>query len=297
MIVPLGVAVATNPSFGELLDRAKNRMALVAAGQENLKYLVSEEYIYGTQLEVCEGNFQLRAEIPVKQQADFFGHGQARTNPRAMLQRQDQLEQQAIDETVAEVQNSSRLLDRVAQAMERSGNLGPEIAAIEKLEGVDTRPARRFIYAKQEGFTVEIEDDQIPFRSHVVRAAVAGVDPIDLVMTLVTSKSESIVVRGLVHETHGTGSLKGLQSGGVHEFRFVGLEGWQKILLEAARSLRLPVRLRAAETLSTCTLEFRPADVVQVQNWQQLLRLAVSRLLEHSSKPDEGNTTPLMDAA
>lgn len=300
MKIPLGIAVDATPTFGELFDRAVQRGELMAAGQELLKCLTDEAFIRGSRLEISEGRFQLSAKIPANPQADFIGH--ARNNPGVIanpLLRQDDVEQQAIDETVAGIENGARTLERVAEAMATlpSASLAAEVKKMEKTEGIDTKPARSFIYLKQDGFAVEVEDETIQFRAHAVRTAVADPESVELVMTRVQSRSESTVVRGLVHAAKGDGKYVGLQAGGTHEFRFVRLEGWQKVVLEAACWLELPVRLVASETVSTCTLEYKPADVHQVHNWPQLLADTLLALQRIRDAANDGRPCELRDAA
>jgi len=235
--------------------------------------------------------------VPVKPQADFFGHAGVRNGLAASLRRQDDGEQQAVDETVAAVQSSSRLLDRVAVAMATSPNLAAELLKIEEDERVDTHPARRFIYRKQEDFIVEVEDEEIPFNAHVVRVAVVDHDPVNVVMTPVESRSESTVVRGLINVTQGKGGSDVIQLGGIHEFRFIGLEGWKKAVLEAARWLKLPICLVAVETVSTCTLLHRPSDVLQVHNWHDLLANTLVALLSIRDAQSGGRVQELRDVA
>ena len=127
---------------------------------------------------------------------------------------------------------------------------------------------------------VDVEEQTIPFQSHVVRTAVANAESVEVLMTRVQSRAESTVVRGLVREVKGDGSNVGVQSGGAHEFRFVRLEGWQKVALEAACWLELPIRLVAVETVSTCTLAYRPLDVHQVHNWLEIFENTFMALQE-----------------
>ena len=298
MKIPLGISVESKPTFGDLFDRAKRRVSLMAAGQESLEYIVNEVFILGARIEIKDGKFELDAKIQIKPQIDFFGHQAGGGRGRASdLSRQDDDEQKAVDETAAAVGNSARLLDRVAEAMGTSTNLAVELRNMERKEGVDTQPARRFIYLKQEEFVVDVEDEHILFKSHVVRTAVADVEPVSVVMTLVESRSDSVVARGLINVTQGGSTSAGVRSGGTHEFRFVHLEGWQKTVLEAARWLKLPIRLKAVETISTCSLEQRPVDVHQVHNWLELLEntyIELGRILNDSNA---GRVEELRDAA
>ncbi len=275
--IPLGLSVESRPMIGDLFDRARSQASLIAAGQKELDYLVDEVYLRKGRLDVKNGRFELLAKIAVKAQPDFFGH-KLRAGRAASLLRHDEEEQQVVDEALAAVQNSSRLLDRVAVAMTTSVNLAEELKKIESKEAVNTHPARRFIYLKQEEFIVEVEEEKVLFKAHAVRTAVSHPDAVKVTMTPVESRSSSTVVRGLIHVAEGGDSCDGIQSGGLHEFRFVGLEDWQKAILEVSRGLKFPVKLIAVETVSTCSLMRRPADVHQVLNWPDLLEKTVKAL-------------------
>lgn len=298
MKIPLGIAVDSMPTFGDLFDRAKRQVALVAAGQESLAYIKNEGFILGARLDVKDGNFELKAPIPVKPQADFFEHRVEGRRGRGFgLNRQDDDEQKAVDEAINAVVNSSRILDRVAAAINTSANLSAELKCLEKKEGVDTKPARRFIYHKQAEFIVAVEDENIPFKSHVVRAAVADPSIFNVDMTIVESRSESLVVRGLINVIHGDVGSASVRAGGIHEFRFVRLESWQKALLEAARWFNLPISLMAVKSVSTCTLNNLPAEVHQVQNWAELLDGTLAALQRIQNTSNNGCVEDLRDAA
>lgn len=300
MKIPLGIAVEATPTFGELFDRAVQCAGVMAAGQEKLKCLTDEAFIRGSRLEIEEGRFQLNAAIPTNPQVDFIGHEPVNRGGRANpMLRQDDNEQQANDEVVALLQNSARVLDRVADAMAMLplATLSTELKRLEKKEGVDTRPARSFICRRQSGFIVEVEDEAIHFRARAVRTAVAGTESIEVVMTLVQSRSESTVLKGLVHEAKGNGKSESLQAGGKPGFRFVRLAGWQKVLLEAACWLKLPIHLEAVEAVSTCTLEHNPADVYQVHNWLELLEGTLEALRRIRDAANDGRPEDLREAA
>lgn len=300
MKIPLGISVAVGPTIGELLDRAVERGELMAAGQGLLKYLSDESFFRGARLEINDGRFQLDATLPANPQPDVIGHARGnrvgRANP---LLRQDDIEQQASDEAVAGLENSARVLDLVAEALAMLplATLHNELKMLERREGVDTRPARSFIYHKHEGFMVEVEDEVIPFFANEVRTAVAADESVEIVMTRVQSRAQSTVFKGLVHEAQGDGKYEGLQSGGKHEFRFVGLSGWQKVLLEAACWLKLPICLEAVETLSTCTLEHTPSDVHQVHNWFELLEGTLEALRKVRDAANDGQPEERREAA
>jgi hypothetical protein len=60
------------------------------------------------------------------------------------------------------------------------------------------------------------------------------------------------------------------------------LQPHHHVLLAAARELEIPIKLTASIEMSTCTLKYRPHDVGDVENWQEIL-LATLDLL-HSAK-------------
>lgn len=296
--IQLGISVDSMPTFGDLLDRAKRQVSLVAAGQESLSFVKNESFILGTRLDVKDGNFELNASIPVKTQTDFFGHkADGRRGRGPGLCRQDDEEQMAVDEAVAAVENSSRILDRVAKAMSTSANLSAELMNIEKKEGVDTQPARSFIYRKQAEFMVALEDEKIPFKSHAVRAAVADPGSFNVDISIVESRSDSVLVRGYINALHGDVGSSNVRAGGIHEFRFVRLEGWQKAVLEAARWLNLPIHVVAVRAISTCTLNNLPAEVHQVHNWAELLGSTLVALLSIQNATNSGCVEDQRDAA
>lgn len=299
MKVPLGLSVASEPTFGELMDRAEKRIRLIASGKKELDFAVEKAFITGTRLKVIDGKYEINAQIPVKAQTDFVGHGGDDNFHAEGLRRSDEDEQQAIDEVVSVAQSSSQLLDRVADAMAKSPDLLKELRLIEIKEHVDTRPARSHIYYGQEEFTLDVDNELITFQAHnAVRSAIADDNPVNVVMTVVGSRSESIVLRGFVKITQSSVKSSGLQAGGaVHHFRFIRLEGWQKTLLEAACWLQLPICLVATETVSTYTLQQMPADVLEVQNWDDLLEWTLSAIWRIREAKNEASLQDRRDAA
>ena len=175
-----------------------------------------------------------------------------------------------------------------------AGELRGRIALIELAEGVDTRPFRTFIYAKQESL-LSFDDVQIPIKEHAVRTAVAASMPTEVIVSLDPPSSKVFITRALVRMAQGGEFTDGVSTGGVHEFRFVDLLSWRRAALEAARWLGIPVAARVLETMSTCTLRFRPADVHEVHGWSTLvddickaLRAGVEQTVQNPPVADGG---------
>ena len=108
--------------------------------------------------------------------------------------------------------------------------------------------------------------------------------------------------KALVHKVKGGEFQDGIASGGVHEFRCVDLLPWKRAVLEAARWLGFPVSAKVFETMSTCTLRYRPADVHEIHAWSALveglcaaMKAAVQKLGENQAAPVAGIGDPPED--
>lgn len=273
MNVPTGLALAAEPTYNELLARGMQNASVIAGGQEALAFLLDETSFRCAKLADDGGQVNFKVEIPPAQQVPLFPNVRRRGHAaRGMLQRNDPERQLAIDAAIEAITRSSDLVDRVAHAMATSRNLAAELKSIEEKEGLDTRPARRHIYLKQDEFFVHVDKVEIPFNSHAVRTAAATPGEITLSTTFIPGRSEGIVLKGVVEDTTMADPESCASLGSKTEFRFVGLTWWQRTILEAARCLQLPVSLIARETRSTCTTNFLPLDVVEVLNWEELLQ-------------------------
>lgn len=181
----------------------------------------------------------------------------------------------------------------------QAGDIDATTNAAYRLLGWPTDDLRSsHIYYGQEEFTLDVDNELITFQAHnAVRSAIADDNPVNVVMTVVGSRSESIVLRGFVKITQSSVKSSGLQAGGaVHHFRFIRLEGWQKTLLEAACWLQLPICLVATETVSTYTLQQMPADVLEVQNWDDLLEWTLSAIWRIREAKNEASLQDRRDA-
>lgn len=296
LIIPLGLSVASMPTFSDLIERARRQVSLVACGQESLTYLENKDFILRTRLDIKNGQFELNAKIPVKAQADMFGHA-SQSRRHQGFDRNDNAEQKAVDETIDAVKNSSNLLDRVAHAMNNISNLKEALQDIERREGVVTRPARRHIQSKQPNFLVEVEDVSIRFNAHDVRVAVAHPDPFNIYITLSDARDHNLLTRGLITCINNDSGASSVTLGGVAEFRFVGLDGWRKLIIEAARWLNIPLRIVALKSISTCTLNSLPIEIQEVENWDELMMATIEALLEIQKDINDRRVSVQRDAA
>lgn len=279
LTIQLGISVKSMPTFEELFKRAKSQFSLVAAGSESLAYLNNATSILSARLDVNNGNFELTTQIPVRPQADLFGHANQARRQRG-LDRNDFAEQLATDETIAAVEKSSNLLDRVAYAMNNLANLKEFLQNIERREGVFTRPARRYIQSKQADFLVEVEDESITFNAHPVRGAVAHPDSFNINITLSNIRDHNLLSRGLITYINNDSDTSIVKLGSTNEFRFTHLEDWQRSIIEAARWLNIPIQIVAVKTISTCTLNNLPIEVQEVVNWDELMVATIEAFLE-----------------
>lgn len=296
MKIMLGLTVASEPTFAELIQRIRARCALAASGQQELGYLLDDAIFEHGRLGVSDGIYCFDISIPVKQQTDMIGHRPRRLRGLpGILRRDDESESTAVDETITAVEKSANILSRVCTVMNTASvqDIAGQLRALEQAEHVDTQPARQFIYRKQSSFDVLVEDEPIVFEAVSAREAVSNTESAVAELTLPPDKTPSTVYRCWVHAFRGHGVERGLMSGGRHDFRFVYLSPQQKVILEGARLLQLRVAVVAKETLSTCTLARRPADVHQVTNWDELAEQTI-RLLARQTGRDwsDALTTP-----
>ena len=278
--IPLGVSVDAKPTFGTLLDRARERIRLINAGQGELSYMTDKDFIRNAKLVVIKGDYSFESRIPVQAQDDMFGHGQNAARRRfGSLARQDEAIAQAVDVTVEALEKSSALVQRVADIMLSATDPAAELFEIERREGLKTQPARHFNYFKQESFNVVAGDAHVGYESKVVRASVSPyADPIQLLVEMGSTEHQSFDMRALVREVIGEGLRGGVSSGGLRPFRFTGFGGWKQVVLTGAQWLKMPIRLNAVETVSTCSLKPLPADVHGVEDWPLLLDQVIAAL-------------------
>jgi hypothetical protein len=154
------------------------------------------------------------------------------------------------------------------------------------------QPFRSFIYAKQESL-FQFDEIQIPIKQHAVGTAVAASALTEVIISFDLPQSRVFLFKALVHKAQGGEFTDGISSGGIHEFRFVDSLPWRRAVLEAARWLGFPVSAKVVETMSTCTLRYRPADVHEVHAWSALLDEICKALKAGMLRLGENQTAPV----
>lgn len=274
MSVPLGLSVEAQPTLDSLRERARERLHLIASGQNELSYLTGEAFVGQAKLLVINDMYELHGELPQMTQPNMFGYGPAGARRKfGDFQRQDGQQAEVIDVTVAALEQSASLVNRVAAIMATSANHAEELLNIERSESVDTGPARRFHYFKQADFCVSVDDQSVDFRSQSVRTATSVSEhPARVVMRFAPLDRHSLFMSAVVHEVRGSDVLKrGLGRGGAQKFRFSIDQDWQTVVLAGARWLGIPIHGHVVEAVSTCSLKPVPNEVRAVDDWPMLL--------------------------
>lgn len=273
--IPLGIAMSAQPSINTLRRRARSRAEVAAANQPDLAFLNRTDFAEISPLVVVDGNYILEGQIPRQVQKPLFPN-----DANGGITRDDEAEELEIRQVLACLEISSRVLDEVAHLMAASPAVKRDIHEFEQKNGVDSGPARAFVYQKQEGFDVSVDGELISFNSHTARTAAPNGNSIHVLFTPEHPRSEGLVVKARVDATVGDNRKVGVQSGGVHEFRFGLLEPWQGALIHAAICFQQQILVTADELYSTCSLNALPTGVVKVHNWHQLLESVLVEFIE-----------------
>jgi hypothetical protein len=286
--IPLGISVVAKASIRNLRKRAIKRAEVVAAGQPGLAFLTNSNFAEVSPLVIVDGNFTVEGPIPVDPQRPlpFGGDGED-------VVRQDEAEEFAVQQVLAMVTVSSQVLNEVANLMATSPNVKQDIEAYEEKNRVDTGPARTFVYQKQANFDVAVDGELVPFNSHAVRTVAPMGDQVHVLFTPVQPKSEGLTLKGRVDATRGDKRKIGVQSGGVHNFRFGLLEPWQASLIQAAVYLQKHILVTSDEANSTCSLNPLPNSVVTVHNWAELLEMVLTEFSKVARKMQGAAQAPV----
>jgi hypothetical protein len=281
MNISTGFSVEAEPSYQQLLERALQEAQVIVAGKEQLEFLLQDNCLQNARLAVVDGQYFFKVDIPVDEQQELFKPGRRRgVGARGGIQRGDIAQQAANDAAIEAIEHSAALVNRVASAMATSRNLRMELSAIERKEKVDTDPARRHIYWKQDAFFVEVDAQRVVFDNYAVRTAVAIPGELVVSTKLASPRSESTVHAAKVEETTAESEKSAAALGKRIQLRFAGLNWWQKTVLEGAKHLGIPINVTVTETKSTCTDKSLPMDVNSVRNFDELLKMTFVRLHE-----------------
>ena len=297
IVTALGIGPAAEPTLMDLVKRGIAVFDTMHAGQEGLDYLKGADAVLASKPRLNGDNlFELVTTIPDKPQLVLIPRERVgrRRDDLGELARDDDRDADHKQEAVDKLRTSSRLLDRVREIISTEGDVKSAIKELESETGLDTKPHRQFLYQRQADFTTTVDDDElIEFRGEAVRPAVSASDALEVELHVAQSRADSLVVRTRVDSCVGEGLPGGFNSGGKHDIRITNPTWWQRVAIEGARGLDLPMGVKVIETISTCTLDRRPADVHRVHNWSHLLEAthaAIGEVLTAAREAAESST-------
>lgn len=300
--IELGISPKTGASYEKLYKRGLEHTRLAVAACAALQHLSDPALVWRCPILVVDDSYVLVIPIEAEAQAEMEGFSGKR-NAAARLRAQDAALQAAVDLTTTGVQAGAELLREVANIMDTSPDAKRELRHLELLKGADTGPARRFLMRRRDAFRATIEETAVFFESEAVRPSQQLGEPIRVLSRFVRAISTTAFERCDVLEVQGEQALEGITSGGREDFRFAELEPWQRVALAGAREAGIPFWLQAANRIGTCSLDFRPADVIRVEGWRDLYAAAMAVLqqsqfakdTESSNDENAADVAPLSD--
>lgn len=295
--IQLGISPKSGASFAQLYKRAQENTQLVVAACDAIKHLGEPDFVWRCPIVVDDEMYVLIIPIePAPQLAMDFGGKRSRA---ALVRAREEALQAAIDITKDGVQAGAELVRVVAKTTDTSPDPRRELRHLELTKGVDTGPARRFLLQKREEFLASIEDFSTQFHSQSVRASQQVGEPVRVRVCLVPHASTTTFENCSVLEVSGNQVLEGITSGGRKEFRFAELEPWQRVAFAAAREAGTEFWMEAINRIGTCSLEYRPADVQQVEGWRQLhaIALVLLQAVQFKEQSESSNDELSGDAA
>lgn len=278
--IDLGIEIKSKASLRALRKRARKQAEVVAAKQPALAFLTEGDFVETAPLVEVDGMYVIEGPLPNLMQPDFFPQKRL-----ASFMRDDEAEIEVICKTLEAVKVSAALLDEVAEIMATSPRVLQDIRQIENSSNLDTGPARRFVYEKQLSFDVVVDGEPVTFNGHTARTAVTSGEHFKALVVFSRPKDEGELFRGKVDVTWGK-KLKNRPGLAVRrDFRFGKLAPWQDALLHIACHLQHPVLVRIVETESTCSLRPLSIDVLEVENWPDLINMGLTELSKAANDP------------
>jgi hypothetical protein len=296
--IELGISPESGASLDQLYKRGMEHTRLVVAACAELKHLSDSAFIWRCPLIVVKDMYVLLIPIEPASQTDLEGHGGKRGKLARRLAR-DAAVQAAIDLTTKGARAAADLLGVVAVTMSTSQNARRELKHLELRTGVDTRPARQFLSHRSGPFNAIVDMTPILFDGDMVRSSQQLGVPVRVKVRLVPNVSASGFERCEVLEVPRDRPLEGITSGGRKDLRFANLEPWQRVVMAGARERGVEFWLQAVNRIGTCSLEYRPADVVELENWRELYAatMAVLQQNQFASDAPSSNDEPDGDAS
>lgn len=274
--IQLGISPKSGASFAQLYERAQENTQLLVAACAAIKHLSDPAFVWRCPIVVDDDMYVLIIPIePAPQRIMDFG---GKRNKAALVRARDEALQAAIDVTKDGVQAGAELVRVVATTIDTSSNVRRELHHLELTKGVDTRPARRFLLQRREAFLASVEDSSTLFDGQPVRVSQQVDEPVRVRASLVPHVSTTAFENCSVVEVSGDRVVEGVTSRGRKEFRFAELEPWQRVALAAAKTSGTEFWMEAVSRIGTCSLEYRPADVLRVEDWRPLHADALAML-------------------
>lgn len=277
--IELGLSPSVGASIEDMRKRAVEQTELVVAASAELAHLRDPSFISRCPVIVVDGMYVLVIPIEPAPQAEFEGF-RSRRGKAALLRARDAAVQAAVEMFHAGACAGAELLRTVAHIVDTSPNAQRELRHLEVLRGVDTGPARRFLYRRRGAFNATIEQRAVLFEGTPVRPSQQVGESIQVVAKLLPPSSETVFAPCEVIHEEGSERLEGVSAGGRKDFRLADLEPWQRVALAGAREAGAQIRMGALNRIGTCSLEYGPADVTEVKNWTELQAAAAGVLLQ-----------------
>jgi len=281
MRIQLGLKSTPSLIFNDIAARAREVFAVVHLGRPELSFLAAEDIVGRCGQVIQDGFIDLLVPLPSAPQPTMsppLGRGRKR-NLLGMLGRDDDGQDANVNQIIERVQRNADLVTDTAHVMNTAADVGEAHKRIEEQEGVALRAARDFHRKNRGERVVEIAGCSIPFRSRPVRVGVADQDLTEGLLILSGSKDTHTDFRGAVGGAAADLFGRGFKDSKRNAFRVGSLSRWQRIVLDGARHLGLPVVAWMKAVKSTLSLKQRRLEIHHVANWDELLDEVIEALL------------------
>ena len=281
MRIQLGLKSTSSLTFNDIAARAREVFAVVHLGRPELSFLAAEDIVGRCGQVIANGFIELLVPLPRAPQPTMTPHeGRGRQRDLlGLLGRDDDGQDAIVKPTVERAQRNAGLVAEVAHVMNTAADMGGTLKRIEAQEGVNLRAALSFHRKNRGELAVEIAGCRIPFRSLPVRVGVADPDLTEGMLIQSRSKDTHTDFRGTVGGAAVTLFGPGFQDFRRSDFRIGALSHWQRIVLDGARHLELPVVAWMKAVQSTLSLRQRHLEIQRVANWDELLDEVIEVLL------------------
>lgn len=286
MCIPTGMKLSPKLTLDDITARAREVFALTALGHPELTYLNDPGSVGRCGLGTRNDLLDLLVPLPLpppRTMTPHAGRGRQR-DLLGMLGRDDDAQAAIGEQTADRIQRNAELVHLTGHIMNTESDMAPALARIEAEEGVKLEAARHFHRRNRGEMVVGVAGREIPFRPMPVRTAVASEDQTEGRLMLVGSRNSHTDFRAVLEgDTCGLfgSDFKGAETS---NFRIGALLRWQRIVLDGARHLGLPLAVSMKWAISTWSLQGRHREVQEVHNWDELLDGVIGALVEERSR-------------